>query len=495
MNTHKFKFILLLVLGLGTPFYSCKDYLDVNVDPNQSTTSRIDLQLSSSQLMTAIGIGQRIYPQLSILAQYQTGGPGVSLGDPDQHKWASSEGNEVFRELYRSSANLNYIIQTSTESYYIAIAKIMRAYNFQVCADLFGDIPYTEALRGDIADGSILHPKYDSAKDVVYPGIESELREAIDLIERGGAFTVPGADDLVYGSEEDPAVHMELWNKFAHSLLLKVYLRQGASGQAKAAQLYTSNDQFILTNDEAAEIQFYDLAGQRNPQWNAAKSTALGNFYVATSTATDYLTATGDPRLDAFYDPTADGPHYGLYPGDIQAALPTQQFSRPAGALSPTGGLIFGPDNPVILLSAWESNLLLAEAAARGWIAADANALYDAAVQASFEYLGLDATAADAYLAAGGAYDAANAIKSIALQKWISMNNLQPVEAWIEARRYDSAATPIFFSPGGIFHSPTKNALGAGIFPSILPYPESEESLNQSFPGQHSLTDKVFWDN
>ena len=488
MNTHKFKFIFLLVLALGTPFYSCKDYLDVNVDPNQSTISRVDLQLSSSQLMTAIGIGQRIYPQLSILAQYQTGGPGVSLGDPDQHEWASSEGNEVFTQLYRSNTNLNYIIQNSTETNYIAVAKVLRAYNFQVCADLFGDLPYSEALKGDIADGSILHPKYDSAKDVIYPGIENDLREAIDLIERAGVVT-PGADDLIYHGD------MEKWNKFAHSLLLKVYLRQGASGQAKAAQLYSSDDQFILTNDEAAFIQFYDAAGQRNPQWNAAKSTALGNYYVATNTSTDYLTATGDPRIDAFYDRTADNTHFGLNPGGIQEAPPTQKFSRPAGALAATGGLIFGPSNPVFLMSAWEGNLLLAEAAARGWITTDANALYNAAVQASFEYLGLDATEADTYLAAEGAYDAANAIKSIALQKWVCMNNLQPVESWIEARRFDSTGTPIFFSPGGIFHEPAHNALPAGTFPSILPYPENEESLNQSFPGQHGLTAKVFWDN
>ena len=91
--------------------------------------------------------------------------------------------------------------------------------------------------------------------------------------------------------------------------------------------------------------------------------------------------------------------------------------------------------------------------------------------------------------------DAANAIKSIALQKWVCMNNLQPVEAWIEARRYDSTGTPIFFSAGGLFHEPAHNALPAGTFPSILPYPENEESLNQSFPGQHGLTAKVFWDN
>ena len=489
MNTHKFKFILLLVLGLGTPFYSCKDYLDVNVNPNQSTTSRIDLQLSGAIIGTTIGIGERIFPELGVWTQYQTGGPGVALSDWDQNKLGSDETDELFRELYRSSVNLNYIVNNSTESYYIAIARIMRAYNFQVCADVFGDIPYTQALKGDIPDGSILHPVYDSAKDVVYPGIESELREAIDLIERGGAFLLPGDDDLVYQGDIDK------WNKFAHSLLLKVYLRQGASGQAKAAQLYTSNDQFILTNDEAAMVRFPGGSAGSNPFWNTAKSSALGNYYVATTTILDYLTTTGDPRIDVFFDPTASGTHIGLYPGNIQAQPPNAVFSRPAGSLTPGGGRMFSPTNPVIFMSAWESNLLLAEAGARGWIPTDAAALYAAAVQANFEYYGLDASDADAYLAAGGAYDAANAIKSIALQKWISMNGTQPIESWIETRRFDSAATPIFTSPGGIFRSPTENALGAGNYPTILPYPEDEESLNQNFPGQHPLTARVFWDN
>ena len=80
MNTHKFKFIFLLVLALGTPFYSCKDYLDVNTNPNQSIVSRIDLQLSTSIVGMAVGIGQRIYPEMGVWAQFQTGGPGVSLG-------------------------------------------------------------------------------------------------------------------------------------------------------------------------------------------------------------------------------------------------------------------------------------------------------------------------------------------------------------------------------------------------------------------------------
>ena len=489
MITYKYKYIIPLIVGLGIAFPSCKDYLDINVDPNQSTTSRIDLQLSSAQLQTSIGIGQRIFPTMAIWSQYYTGGPGVSLGDPDQHKLASSEGNEVFTRLYRSSTNLDFIIKNSTEEYYIAIAKIMKAYNFQVCADLFGNIPYLEALKGDIADGSILHPKYDSAKDVVYPAIEKELEDAIKLIERGGAFKIPGEDDLIYGGDLDK------WNKFAHTLLLKVYLRQGASGQAKAAQLYTSDDQFVIANDENAALSFPGGSAGSNPFWDAAKSTALGNFYIATTTVLDYLSSTQDPRIDAFFDKNDAGIHFGLYPGDIQNAPPTASFSRPAGALAPAGGLIFSPTAPVILMSAWEGNLLLAEAGARGWITTDVGAAYAAAVKANFEYLGSASPADDDYLAAGGKLDTNNPIKSIALQKWTCMNGLQPVESWIETRRFDSQGTPIFSSAGGLFKSPTKNALGVGIFPSILPYPENEESLNQNFPGQHPITDKVFWDN
>lgn len=489
MNSYKIKFMALLVVGMGLSFSACKDYLDVNIDPNQSTISRVDLQLSAAQLQISIGMGQRMYPNLSVWSQYWSGGPGVALGDPDQHKLASSEGNEIFRTLYRSNVNLNYIIKNSNSNYYVGIAKILRAYNFHVCADLFGNIPYTDALKGDIEDGSILHPKYDSAKDVVYPGIEAELKDAIRLIEATGTFTIPGPDDLIYGGD------MVKWDKFAHTLLLKVYLRQGASGEAKAKDLYGSDDQFILTNDEAGKMAFPGGSSASNPFWNASKSTALGNFYVATTTVLEYLTGTADPRVDAFYDKNGSGQHFGLYPGNIQNEPSTASYSRPAGALAPTGGLIFSPTAPVIFISAWESNLLLAEAASKGWTTGDAQVSYDAGVRVNFEYLGLPDSVATQYLNANGAYDPANAIKTIALQKWTCMDGFQPIESWIETRRYDSPSLPIFASAGGIFKSPTKNALGTGIFPSILPYPENEESLNQSFPVQNQITDKVFWDN
>lgn len=466
---------------------SCKDYLDVNVDPNQSTSSRIDLQLSTAQVYTSIGMGQRMFPNLGIWCQYQTGGPGVALRDEDQNTMASSEGNELFRTMYRSASNLNFITKNyPDEKNYIAIAKILKAYNFQVCVDLFGNIPYLQALNGDITDGSVLHPAYDDAQTVVYPALETELNDAIRLIGEAATAgsTVPADDDLIYHGD------MEKWDKFAHSLLLKIYLRSGKTGALEQDLAH-----YITSNDDAAYMSYPGGANGSNPFWNATKSTSLGNYYVATTTMVDYLITTQDPRLDYFYDKNKSGAHAPMKPGDVENAPPGASFSTPNGAQAANGALLFGPTAPVFLMSGWEGNLLLAEAGQKGLITTDAAAAYEAGVKASFAYLGITNGSDTTYLQGKGKFDAANPIKSIALQKWVCMNGTQPIESWIETRRFDNASNPIFTSAGGIFAPPTKNALGGNTFPSILAYPEIEESLNQKFPGQHPITDKVFWDN
>ncbi len=481
-----FSLIGLLLCGMLF-FTACDDYLDVNSDPNRSTTSRIDLQLSSAQLYIGNAVGDRITYATQVWCQYYSGGPGVALGDPDQHKLSSSECNQLFRDLYRSMSNLNYILNSTNEKNYQGIAKLIQAYNFSICADLMGDIPFNEALKGDISEGSVLNPSYDDAKTVVYPGIEKLITDGIGLLDAVG-YTHPGADDLIYGGDLDK------WKKFGNTLLLKLYLRQGDEGKAKAAALFQSADQFIISNDDIAKISYPGGSTASNPFWTEAKSSALGNYFVGTTTSIDHLLQTQDPRVDYFYNKAGNGQHIGLKPGDIQNSPPTADYSKPNGAKIATGGLIFSPTAPVILVSSWEGNLLLAEAAARGWISGDAKAFYDAGVKASCSYLGVDAAACDTYLAGMGAFDAANQIKSIAVQKWVCMNGLQSIESWIETRRFDDASNPIFSSQGGLFKTPTLNSLGGNTFPSILPYPESEESLNSSFPGQHSLTSKVFWD-
>ncbi|MBK9212478.1 MAG: SusD/RagB family nutrient-binding outer membrane lipoprotein [Saprospiraceae bacterium] len=491
MKLKYINFVAILLLIIGAT--SCKKYLDINVDPNLSTTSRIDLQLSTGQLEMAIGIGDRIYQQTSIWSQYTTGGPGVALGDWDKNTMGIADGNQIFRGVYKGMSNLSFITKSSNQKNYQVAAIAMSAYGMQTMVDLFGNVPYTQALKGDIPDGFIVSPAYDDAKTVIYTGLENDLKQAQLLLTQGfdEKLTIPGPDDLIYG--KDATNWKSNWDAFCNTILLKLYLRQGESGRAKIQTLDLSN--LILSNAQMAKVNFDGGAKSKNPFWTSAKSTSLGNYHVASKTTIDYLKSTADPRIDAFYNASGNGSHVGLKQGDVENSPATADYSKPNGAKITTGGKIFSPTAPVILVSAWETELLVAEAIARGWVSGDAKSHFENAVHLNMSYLGIDSTTTATYLNGSGIWDAANPIKSIAIQKWVCMNGLQPMESWIETRRFDSSTNPIFTSPTGIFVVPTNNVLGGNRFPSIFYYPESEQSLNNKFPGQHSLTDKVFWDN
>jgi hypothetical protein len=495
------KFVhLTLIAGLFATVSSCKKYLDINKNPNTASTASANLLLPTSQLYIGNAIGDRMYEQLSVWSQYYTGGPGVSLGDWDKNTMATSDANQLFINLYRSMSNLNYIIKNSGQPYYSAAAKVLMAYSTQVSADLLGNIPYSEALKGSFEDGFVNAPVYDNAQDVVYPGVEDTLVSAIaTLSDINLTYQLPGSDDLIYPGEGDYEGWTAHWRKFANSLLLKLYLRSGNEAAFKA--LYESGAELITTNDDNAFIAYEGAAKSKNPWWTDANSTSLGNYFAASKTTIDYLKATSDPRIDKFFDPPSSGVQTGLKQGDVENSPSSAEYSTPNGALiedangNLIGDTIFSPTAPVILMSAWEVNFILAEAAARGWISADAKEFYDAGVVENSAYLGVDELAVETYLAGPGKYSPANAIKSIARQKWVSFNGLQPIESWIETRRLDSPSNAIFASPGGLFVVPTNNVLGGNTFPSILYYPATEQDLNSSFPGQHALTDKVFWDN
>src|SRR5690606_29060586 len=134
-----------------------------------------------------------------------------------------------FREMERIAAENN-------QTQYVAISKIMQAYTYQIITDAWGDIPFNEALSGQNTGGETLAPRFD-AQEVVYDGIIQLIQDGQAMIDPGDAGH-PSGDDLVYGGD------MDLWNKFANTLLLRVYLRlsEVAPGKAQSgiAALYAS---------------------------------------------------------------------------------------------------------------------------------------------------------------------------------------------------------------------------------------------------------------
>ena len=187
---------LFTIFSVLVFFSSCDKYFDVNEDPNRSTLTQNNLQLSSGQLYIGNAIGDRLFSQMNVWCQYNTGGPGVALGDWDKNTMSAADANQVFRDLYRSSSNLKPLLSSSNPAYK-GIAQILIGHNYMICADLFGNIPVLDALNGDITDGSVFNPKYDDAASIVYPEVEK-------LIEAGRA-TIASATagdhvsgDLIY---------------------------------------------------------------------------------------------------------------------------------------------------------------------------------------------------------------------------------------------------------------------------------------------------------
>ena len=338
----------------------------------------------------------------------------------------------------------------------IALARIMQSWTYLSMTDFWGDIPYSEALKG--LDN--LNPRYDT-QETIYRGVVDSLVKFGDMIIPGG---VEG--DIIYGG------NMDQWRKFANSIILRAGIRMSdvapelgrewvnlalsrgvLEGNADNAQLE------YITGGEFANNTFYTDAITR---FDYAISLPLVNF----------LEARNDPRLMVYAQPTLAssttdtllyvGMPYGITQGEA-GAIPTATVSRP--------GLAFtDADAPAVLLTYSEVLFNQAEAAARGWIDGDAEALYRAAITASMNQYGISNQAAiDAYLAQPNVvYNGTNVEQSIGEQKWVALY-FQGMEAWSEWRRLNYPRL-----------TPAPNAIRIKTIPTRRGYPDNEFSLNQA---------------
>ena len=102
----------------------------------------------------------------------------------------------------------------------MGVAAVIRAFNFGVIADKWGDAPYTAALNAPNGEQEDLFPVFDS-QETIYKGTIEELKAANTLLSKS-AGSYKGIDpnvDLLYGG--DPAK----WRKMANSLMLRYYMR------------------------------------------------------------------------------------------------------------------------------------------------------------------------------------------------------------------------------------------------------------------------------
>jgi len=481
------KLLVLLMIG-AVVLAGCKKFLDVNKNPNNPDTASPTLLLPTVQAAVGQLVGNSFQLYGNIWAQYWTQNPTSSqYRSLEQYNVTNSNFDRPWLIAYRNALqNAQLIINSNTANseHVKGMAYIMKAYTYQLVTDAFGDVPLTEALKGN----EFGNPHYDT-QQLVYDSIYNYIDLGLAAFNATNA-TSPGEQDILFGGDIDQ------WRAFANTLKLRAYLRLSqvdpAKAQAGIAALYATNPVF-LTQD--ASIAYTTTGGNDNPLYNEMVGLGRTQNIVASGTAVQQFNRNNDPRVFKYYDPNISvGTNI---PEDTIAYIPQGTYrANTLKRVSPPSALVGGRATdplsataPVKLISAAESYFLQAEAVNRGWASTgDVTSLFNQGITASFAATGIPGQAA-AYIAA--APDAqltgtpAEQLRLIITQKYYAMCGFQGFEAWTEWRR---TGYPNFLVISAA------SIIGAGRMPLRFLYPNSEINTNLNFPGSIPVYEPVWWD-
>jgi len=345
----------------------------------------------------------------------------------------------------------------------IAITTISEVYTFHVLVDVFGDIPYSEALNIDNPS-----PKYDDDQEI-YTDLFIKLDNAISMLNTSeDSF---GEADFIY---EGDVVN---WKKFANSLKLRMALR--VKDGTKVAEAVASG--VFTSNADNASFMFTGSAPYANPLWENLVESGRKDLVVA-DTFVDLISPLNDPRASIYMGSNLT-PYIG---GPYGSNNSYNNFTH-------LGDIYHTPDFEGVIMDYAEIEFLLAEAAARnlGGVA-NAETHYENAITASINYWDSSADAASYIAQPSVAYDAGNWEMSIGTQKWIALYS-RGFEGWSSWRVF---GYPVLSAPSGAVDE------AEGLVPVRYIYPGDESERNgasyeaaSNAIGGDKMTSKVFWNN
>ena len=467
--------LLLPVLLLGCT----RDFAEINTNGNAPST--VQNELLFRQVLYGYGdaMSYEGFVAGNLLSQHFAM---IDFNLLDRHALSSpQEGGNPWDVLYVALRDNQTVLDQSRSQPAAAVyegpALVMKAYLAMRLTDIFGDVPYFEAFSGRTT--GVVTPAYDRQEDIYLApgGILDNLATAVDAMQDyTGAIRLGG--DILFDGDLDG------WVRFANSLRIKALLR--ISGREDVADrlrdLYQEGN-YIRTPEQDATFDF--ASGPPNSFAFATARIGIFNVFLMSLTAERVFDELDDPRVAVLYRPAANtGEYSGIINGiDAATAIVPDDYARPGTIWREnTGDLDFN------YLTAWETQLLLAEAAHRGLIAADPRELYEAGVTLAFQYwqTGLPAD----YLTSGpAAWDASRGLEQIITQKWIAGIG-DAYEGWIEWRR---TGYPELL--------PVEASLNNGLYPVRFPYPADEQALNfDNYRGAAKATDgnsvnvPVWWD-
>nr|MBI1231512.1 SusD/RagB family nutrient-binding outer membrane lipoprotein [Cytophagales bacterium] len=486
-----YKFVIAFVL-LGA--ISCDSLDEINENPNgiSPTTANPNLLLPAVMRQAALNINNLGYGDLAGTVQH-TQKDGWFTGH-NQYEWGLQDWNGWY-DLLRNNRFIMERAEATGLDFHKGIALTMKSFIFGTVTDLWGDAPYTMALRGDQPGLENEFPAFDS-QEVIYDGVINDLKAASQIFSSGSNAGIIPQYDLYFGG------NVQRWHKFANSLLLRYYMRLSAKkpdlAKAGIEEVFRTGV-FLSSADEDVVMNY--IGASAADSWPSATDFDAGSGFrriKPTTTLINRMLEIEDPRVPVWFRPvhckwvedptltTAIDPfirengvilqgrvsfndadyvqriaagnvytrHYnpallgrqldtGTYVG-----VPPALENPSAHNLNPTEGQQLenqhvsqlsdhyrGRSGGILkarIISAAEVHFILAEAAQRGWNVGNAQTHYNKAVKLSLDTWGVGSSYDDYIAKPGVAYN--GSLEQIIEQKWIASWTTAS-ESWFDFRR------------------------------------------------------------
>ncbi|MBX3254853.1 MAG: SusD/RagB family nutrient-binding outer membrane lipoprotein [Chitinophagaceae bacterium] len=449
--------IALLAISL----FSCtKGFESINQDPTKPTEVTpaqliTGIERTASDIMYSGGVNDNIG---MLYAQYFSQ---TQTESQSQYQLDEAANNLLWTSYSVPLSNIQELLRINelkpepASNNQNAIAKILSVWIYQVLTDTYGNIPFSEALRGDEL---ILTSKYDDSK-TIYDGLITLLNQQISALD--ATFSSFRSGELIYQGD------VNKWKKLANALKIRIGLRMVNTDPAKAKQIIeeASANTFTAIADEA-KFPYQPVAPDQFP-YNDQDGTAISNQFFVSATLVDFMKETGDPRLPMYArDAPATGTIVGK-PYGLGSFTNINEYSRGSAK-------VYSTTFPGYIISYAEVQFALAEAAARGFnVGGDAATFYENGIRASMQFWGVGDADIAAFLTANP-YDQANWKNIIGPQKWVALYN-QGLQGWFERTRLNFTkpnGDPFFRAPNTILDNTVT------FVPYRITYPLAEMSNN-----------------
>lgn len=476
----KFKYSIAAII-FGAATFGCTDnFEEINTDPN-----RLD-EISPATLLNPILYGvtnhntySAFYYRNAFLMQTVVPFPSDLEERYDRYFLSEAIGTTMWNNHYRWLKNIEEMLTASREANnpnYTAIALTLKAWCYANLVDCFGDIPFSEASKGELG---LTQPKFDDQKEI-YNTILAFLDEANELydVSKKSNYTA----DLLYKND------IEKWQKLTNSIHLRLLLQISDAEPVTAINkineilnnpsvypiMANNNDNAILINDGITP----NVTPWPRIQDFTGGARKLSTFFI------DNLVAMQDPRIaiwatkakrnneDIGYKGIPSG-YFGnesaidyapSVPNDAQAKTPMKNF----------------------IMTFSEIEFIKAELIFKGKISGDAETAYNNGIKAGIEMWNQQVPE-NYFVNPVNKFN--NTLEQIMLHKHFALH-FTDNQQWNNFRRTGYPVMPL-----------VDNLFNNSVMPSRYPYPPNIKQQNQvkyleavQNMGGDDINIKIWWD-